>query len=115
MTEPSTAASESSTVPTGGIRTFVQVLINTMIANVTTSFLWFALTFWVYLETRSVLATGIIGGTYMLLVAFFSIIFGTIVDRHRKHSVMVFASIVTLVSFGIAGGLYLVFPEATLL
>ena len=49
------------------MRVFVQVLINTAVANVTTSFLWFALTFWVYLETRSVLATGIIGGAYMLL------------------------------------------------
>ena len=50
--------------PPGGMRMFVQVLANTMIANVTTSFLWFALTFWVYLETRSVLATGIIGGEH---------------------------------------------------
>jgi MFS transporter, DHA3 family, multidrug efflux protein len=35
--------------PPNGMRTFLQVLANTMIANVTTSFLWFALTFWVYL------------------------------------------------------------------
>ena len=43
--------------PAGGNRTFAQILVNTAVANVTTSFLWFALTFWVYLETRSVLAT----------------------------------------------------------
>ena len=49
-----------------------------------------------YLETRSVLATGIIGGAYMLLVALFSMVFGTIVDRHRKHRVMVLSSVVTL-------------------
>ena len=36
-------------------RAFNQVLVNTFIANLTTSYLWFALTFWVYLETRSVL------------------------------------------------------------
>jgi DHA3 family multidrug efflux protein-like MFS transporter len=101
--------------PPGGMRTFVQVLANTMIANVTTSFLWFALTFWVYLETRSVLATGIIGGAYMLLIALFSIFFGTIVDRHRKHRVMMFSSLVTLVSFTVAGLLYLTQPEAALL
>lgn len=101
--------------PAGGPRTFAQILVNTAVANVTTSFLWFALTFWVYLETRSVLATGIIGGAYMLLVALFSMAFGTIVDRHRKHLVMVFAGVVTLVSFAIAGGIYLVFPESTLL
>jgi DHA3 family multidrug efflux protein-like MFS transporter len=85
-----------------------------MIANVTTSFLWFALTFWVYLETRSVLATGIIGGAYMLLVAAFGIIFGTIVDRHRKHQVMVLSSVVTLAAFVIAGLLYLAQPESAL-
>jgi DHA3 family multidrug efflux protein-like MFS transporter len=101
--------------PPGGTRTFLQVLVNTAVANVTTSYLWFALTFWVYIETRSELATGVIGGAYMLLVAVFSMLFGTIIDRHRKHLVMLFAGAVTLVAFGFAGGLYLVFPEATLL
>jgi MFS transporter, DHA3 family, multidrug efflux protein len=101
--------------PPDGMRTFLQVLANTMIANVTTSFLWFALTFWVYLETRSVLATGIIGGAYMLLIAVFSIFFGTIVDRHRKHQVMVLSSVITLISFAVAGLMYLAQPESTLL
>ncbi|MEZ3159051.1 MFS transporter [Microbacterium sp. BWT-B31] len=96
------------------MRTFVQVLINTAAANITTSFLWFALTFWVYLETQSVLATGIVGGTYMLLIALFAMVFGTIVDRHRKHRVMVLSSIVTLISFLIAGALYLAQPESAL-
>ncbi|PPG22369.1 MFS transporter [Rathayibacter sp. AY1E8] len=113
----------SSTAPVSGpavdastrLRDFHQILLNTAVANVTTSFLWFALTFWVYLETRSVLATGIIGGAYMLLVAVFAMAFGTIVDRHRKFRVMVFAGAVTLVSFGVAGGLFLALPEAALL
>jgi MFS transporter, DHA3 family, multidrug efflux protein len=100
--------------PPDGMRMFVHVLANTMIANVTTSFLWFALTFWVYLETRSVLATGIIGGAYMLLIAVFSILFGTIVDRHRKHQVMVLSSVITLVAFAAAGLLYLIQPESAL-
>jgi DHA3 family multidrug efflux protein-like MFS transporter len=96
-------------------RTFIQVLINTAIANVTTSYLWFALTFWVYLETRSVLATGIIGGTYMLLIALLGMVFGTIVDRHRKHQAMIFASMTTLVAFLIAGVMYVLLPESALL
>ena len=101
--------------PVDGMRTFLQVLVNTAVANITTSFLWFALTFWVYLETRSVLATGIIGGAYMLLIAIFAMVFGTVVDRHRKHAVMVFAGIFTLAAFLIAGGIYLLFPERQLL
>lgn len=101
--------------PPEGMRTFAAVLVNTAAANLTTSFLWFALTFWVYLETRSVLATGIIGGAYMLLLALFAMLFGSIVDRHRKHRVMVFSSVVTLVAFAIGGALYLAFPERVLL
>ena len=49
------------------MRTFHLLVVNTLVASVTNNFLWFALTFWVYLETRSVLATAIIGGGYMLL------------------------------------------------
>jgi len=100
---------------TAKTRAFTSVLVNTLIANVTTSFLWFALTFWVYIETESVLATGVIGGAYMLLIAFFSMVFGTIVDRYRKHTVMVISSVVSAVAFGAAGVLYLWQPEAALL
>jgi DHA3 family multidrug efflux protein-like MFS transporter len=97
------------------MKQFYQVLANTLIANVTTSFLWFALTFWVYLETKSVLATGIIGGSYMLLLAIFSIVFGTIVDHHKKKNVMLISSVITLICFGIAGTMYWVLSEQTLL
>lgn len=94
---------------------FYQILLNTLIANVTTSYLWFALTFWVYLETKSVLATGIIGGAYMLLVAIFSIIFGTIVDHNKKKNVMVFSAVFSLVCFALGGLVYLSFDKAQLL
>lgn len=97
------------------MKNFYHVLLNTLIANVTTSFLWFALTFWVYLETNSVLATGIVGGAYMLLMAIFSIVFGTVVDHHRKKQVMVFSSIVTLVFFALAGIVYSLFDKSQLL
>ncbi|MWC00304.1 MFS transporter [Agromyces sp. MMS17-SY077] len=94
------------------MRRFVHVLVNTALANLTTSFLWFALTFWIYLETRSVLATGIVGGTYMLLVAIFAIPFGTLVDRHRKIRVMVFSSTVTTIAFLVALALFVLRPES---
>jgi MFS transporter, DHA3 family, multidrug efflux protein len=116
MTEPSsTPATTAHVPPPNGMRTFAGVLVNTAVANVTTSYLWFALTFWVYLETRSVLATGIIGGAYMLLVALFGMVFGSIVDRHRKHQAMIFASGTTLAAFLIAGVIYLFQPESALL
>lgn len=114
--EASAAPPESPpAVPVRGMRTFLAVLVNTAAANITTSFLWFALTFWVYLETRSVLATGIVGGAYMLLLAAFGMVFGTIVDRYRKHRVMVFSAVFTLVAFGIAGVIFLLLPERAIL
>jgi len=97
------------------MKNFYNVLINTLIANVTTSFLWFGLTFWVYLETRSVLATAIIGGSYMLLVAIFSLVFGTIVDHNKKKKVMLASSVITLATYLVAGGLFLVFPQSELI
>lgn len=87
---------------------FYQILVNTLITNVTTSYLWFALTFWVYLETKSVLATGIIGGAYMLLVASLSILFGTIVDHHKKKQVFVVSSVFTAIAFALATAVYFI-------
>lgn len=96
-------------------RTFAGILVNTAAANITTSYLWFALTFWVYLETRNVIATGVVGGAYMLLIALSSISFGTFVDRYRKLSVMRFAAAFTLVLFSVSGVVYLLVPTAELL
>lgn len=101
--------------PRNGNRTFMHVLVNTAVANVTTSFLWFALTFWVYLETRSVLATGLVGGAYMLLVSLFGLFFGVLVDRFRKHAVMLGSALCTLGFFCLAGLMFLLVPEDVLL
>ena len=95
------------------MRTFQLLVANTLVANVTNNFLWFALTFWVYLETLSVLATAIIGGSYMLLVTVSSMFFGTYVDRHRRRASMLLSSLVSLVAFALAGLLYVATPEST--
>lgn len=94
---------------------FYSLLVNTLIANVTTTFLWFCLTFWVYLETRSVLATAIIGGAYMLLASAAAIPFGTFVDHNKKKRVMQLATYVALVAFIIGLILFVSIPEANLL
>lgn len=97
------------------VRNFHHVLANTALANVTSSYLWWALTFWAYLETRSVLATAIIGGSYMLLVALLGVVFGVIVDNLKKKAVMLISSGVTLATYLLAGALYLSFPESALI
>lgn len=72
--------------------TFRALLANTLVANIATNFVWFAVTFWVYLETRSVLATGVLGGGFMALMAVVGVPFGTFVDRHQKNPVMLAAA-----------------------
>src|SRR5688572_6752771 len=80
-------------------RTFHRLLLNTLVSGVTSSFLWFALTFWVYLETRSVVATGVIGGSFALSSAVLGPYFGTFVDRHRKHHAMMVTTSLSLACF----------------
>lgn len=97
------------------MKNFHHVLVNTLLANVTTSFLWFALTFWIYIETRSVLATGIVGGGYMALVAVCSLAFGVIVDHNRKKKVMVIAQIITFSMYLLAAGIWIALPDSAFL
>ncbi len=97
------------------MKQFYQILINSLIANVVTSFLWFALVFWLYLETKSVLVTGVLGGVYMVLVALSSMSFGTIVDHHKKKLVMMVSNIISFGAFLLAGIMFLVCGEAVLL
>lgn len=112
MSSAHPAADEASS--STAMRTFGHVLVNTAVANVTTSYLWWALTFWSYLATRSVLATGLIGGAYMLFISFSSIFFGTVVDHRRKLTVMRLSTTCTLVAFAVAGAMFLVLGEETM-
>jgi DHA3 family multidrug efflux protein-like MFS transporter len=95
----------------GLMRTFHLLVANSLVASVTNNFLWFALTFWVYLETRSVLATAVIGGGYMLLFAASGMFFGTFVDRHRRMTSMILSGGLTLGAFALAGLVYLASPS----
>ena len=78
---------------------FRQLLVNTLGTGVTSSFVWFALTFWVFLETRSVVATGVIGGAFSISSAVLGPFFGTYVDRHRKHQALVLTSMISTACF----------------
>jgi MFS transporter, DHA3 family, multidrug efflux protein len=97
------------------MRSFYKVLVNNLFAGVINNFVWFALIFWVYIETSSVLATSIIGGSYMLFSAIFGLYFGTYVDHHKKKASMVVSSIASLIFYGSAAALYYSTPKATLL
>ncbi|WP_231915972.1 MFS transporter [Microbacterium karelineae] len=85
--------------PPHGMRTFAGLLVNTAVANVSTMFMWFGLTFWIYLETRNVLTTALIGAALMLFIALSSMFFGTLVDRFRKKPVMAWGTGIALAIF----------------
>lgn len=85
---------------------FRRLMVNSLVSGVTSTFLWFAMTFWVYLETRSVVTTGVIAGTFSLVAALVGPLVGTFVDHHRKHTSLLLASAVAVVSFAVATAIY---------
>jgi len=89
---------------------FHHLLANNLIANITNFTVWFALTFWAFLETRSVFATGMIAGIYLVLTGALGIWFGSLVDHHRKRNMMLLSSLASLVIYAIALGAYALDP-----
>jgi MFS transporter, DHA3 family, multidrug efflux protein len=113
-----TTATPASPVEQGrfGVpRVFLELLANTLVAGVTSSFLWFALTFWVYLETRSVVATGMIAGAFSISSAVLGPFFGSYVDAHRKHHVLVVTTVASAVCFSVATAVFVAVPAGELL
>jgi DHA3 family multidrug efflux protein-like MFS transporter len=88
-------------------RTFHHALANTLVASVVNATVWFAVTFWVYLETRSVFATGVIAGMFLGLTALSGVWFGGLVDRYRKRTVMLGSSAVSLALYAASLVVYL--------
>lgn len=52
-----------------------------------------------YLETKSVLGTAYISGIYLVITALSGFWFGALVDHHKKRSMMLVSSIVSLIFF----------------
>ena len=63
------------------MRTFHSALANSLAAFLTNNLVWFAVTFWVYLETRSVIATAVMAGIFTSTVALSGFFLGSLVDR----------------------------------
>ncbi|MBW4622214.1 MAG: MFS transporter [Cyanosarcina radialis HA8281-LM2] len=78
------------------MKTFYAVLANSLVASMTNSFVWFAVTYWVYLQTKSVLATSVMAGVYLVTVAISGFFLGSLVDRYKKKTAMMLSSICSL-------------------
>jgi len=92
-------------------RTFYAVLANSLTAALTNTVVWFAVTFWVYLQTKSVLATSVMAGVYLGTVALSGFFLGSLVDRFRKKTAMLISSICSLCLYLLAFVVYLSTPE----
>jgi DHA3 family multidrug efflux protein-like MFS transporter len=90
---------------------FHHLLGNNLIASVTNLTVWFALTFYVYLETRSVFATGMVAGVYLALTAASGFWFGSLVDHHPKKTAMLGSSVASLAFFAASLALHTLAPR----
>ena len=90
---------------------FHHLLVNNLLANITNYTVWFALTFYVYLETQSVFATGMIAGVFLVLTAASGFWFGSLVDHHRKKRVMLASSAASLGLYAVSFVAYALTPE----
>ncbi len=96
-----------------GDRQFAHLLVNTLLVSVMNFTVWFALTFWIFLETRSVLATGMVAGIFLVATALSGIWFGSLVDNYRKKTVMQLSALSSLALFGVSLVVYLLAPAGT--
>jgi DHA3 family multidrug efflux protein-like MFS transporter len=90
--------------------TFYHILANSLLASLTNNFVWFAVTFWVYLETQSVIATSVMAGIFTVTVALSGFFLGSLVDRFPKKRVMALSSIGSLILYILAIAIYFSTP-----
>jgi len=95
------------------MRTFYHLLANNVIAGITNFTVWFAIIFYVYLQTKSVLATSIMSGIFLVTTAISGFWFGGLVDRYKKKQMMLVSSASSLVIYAVCFAIYLAYqPEA---
>jgi MFS transporter, DHA3 family, multidrug efflux protein len=95
----------------GNRTAFYQVLINSLLVSVMNFTVWFAITFYVYLETRSVFATGVISGIFLVMTALTGIWFGSLVDHFPKKTVLQISALTSTILYAVALAIYLATPR----
>jgi MFS transporter, DHA3 family, multidrug efflux protein len=96
----------------GTQRVFAHLLVSNAVVAVINYTVWFAVTFWVFLETRSVFATGMIAGIFVVATAATGIPFGSLVDNHPKRSVMQGSALASIGIYAVCLALYLITPAS---
>lgn len=88
------------------MKTFYKLLGIALLVATTNNFVWFALTFWIYTTTKSVISTSTLSGIWLVLMAVSNFWFGSLVDNYKKKYAMVGSSVTTLVLFLVGLFLY---------
>ncbi|UFH53733.1 MFS transporter [Spirosoma sp. KNUC1025] len=92
------------------MKTFYLILANSLTAFLTNNFVWFAVTFWVYLETKSVVATSVMAGVYSGTVALSGFFLGSLVDRYKKKTAMALSGVLSLILYVVSFIIYVATP-----
>ncbi len=95
------------------MKTFYTIVANTLAASLTNTVVWFAVTFWVYLQTKSVFATSVMAGIYLTTIALSGFFLGSLVDRYKKKFAMLLSSATSLALYVIAFIVYTTSPAQT--
>jgi DHA3 family multidrug efflux protein-like MFS transporter len=74
---------------------------------------WFAMIFFIYLETHSVTATSVVSGIYLVATATSGIWFGSLVDHNKKKNVMLLSGFISLIIYAIGFVVYISAPAET--
>lgn len=107
-------ATKTSAAPTEELRnkrTFLHLLTNTLFVSVIDFTVWTAITFYAYIQTQSVLVTGVIAGLYLVLIASTGVWFGSLVDHHKKKTMIQWSNGVSLALYAISLAIYLSVPH----
>ncbi len=88
------------------MKNFYYLIANTLLTNIVNMTVWFALTFYLYLQTKSVFATSILSGIYLVTVASTGIWFGSLVDHNKKKPLMLITSVISFIFFTIGFFIY---------
>jgi MFS transporter, DHA3 family, multidrug efflux protein len=89
---------------------FYAVLANSLVASTINTFVWFAVTFWVYLQTKSVIATSVMAGVYTVTVALSGFQLGSLVDKYPKKTAMLLSSVCSLILYALAWVIFVTTP-----
>ncbi len=89
------------------MKVFYNLLVNTVISSVTNFTVWFAIIFFGYIQTQSVIVTSVMSGIYLVATAATGFWFGELVDNNKKKKLLVVSGIFSLIMYLICFIIYI--------